>query len=380
MFWIVFAGVIVMGGVLAATSVMEAGFNRVRRPPPYRIPAATADLQQKLFVADLHADSLLWGRDLLKRGTSGHVDLPRLQQAHVSLQAFTVVTTFPRGGNIDRNHNSSDLVKYLAVAEGWPARTWSSPKERALYQAERLRRFESDSGGSLVILRTRADLQKFTAAKGAHSVAAILGAEGAQPLEGKLENLNALYNAGFRMMAPAHFTDTEVGGSASGETRGGVTELGRRWVRAMEAKGMLIDLAHASPATIRDITALARKPLVVSHTGVRGTCNNNRNLSDDELRAVAGTGGVIGIGYWETAVCGADAASVARAIRYAAGVVGAEHVALGSDFDGATTMPFDVTGVPLITDALRNSGFSERDLRLIMGENVVRVLSQTLPE
>ena len=182
------------------------------------------------------------------------------------------------------------------------------------------------------------------------------------------------------MMSPTHFTDTEIAGSASGLSRAGLTELGRQWVRSMEAKNMLIDLAHASPATVMDVAAMARKPVVVSHTGVKGTCNNNRNLSDDELRAVARTGGVIGIGYWETAVCGTDALAVARAIRYAVKVAGAEHVALGSDFDGATTMPFDVTGVPLITDALRNSGLSEHDIRLIMGENVVRVLLETLPE
>jgi microsomal dipeptidase-like Zn-dependent dipeptidase len=195
-----------------------------------------------------------------------------------------------------------------------------------------------------------------------------------------LENLNDLYDAGFRMMSPTHFTDTDIAGSASGQLKGGLTGLGRGWVHSMEAKGMLIDLAHASPATVRDVTAMASKPVVVSHTGVKGTCNNNRNLSDDQLRSVARTGGVIGIGYWETAVCGFDARSIARAIQYTVRVVGAEHVALGSDFDGATTMPFDVTGIPLITDALRKGGLSEHEIRLVMGENVVRVLSQTLPE
>ena len=95
---------------------------------------------------------------------------------------------------------------------------------------------------------------------------------------------------------------------------------------------------------------------MISHTGVKGTCNNNRNLSDDELRAVARTGGVIGIGYWETATCGSDAAAIARAIRYAANVVGVEHVGLGSDFDGATIEPFDTTGLVKITEALLAQG------------------------
>jgi microsomal dipeptidase-like Zn-dependent dipeptidase len=197
--------ILVAAGVFAATTVVESRYNRVRTRPPYAIPAATSDLQRRLFVADLHADSLLWGRDLLKRGTHGHVDIPRLQQANVSLQAFTVVTTVPRHLNIERNSSSSDMVRYLAMAEGWPPRTWNSPKERALYQASRLARFESDSKGTLIILRKRSDLSQFLAAGEAHRVATILGAEGAQPLEGRIENLDDLYAAGFRMMSPTHF-------------------------------------------------------------------------------------------------------------------------------------------------------------------------------
>jgi membrane dipeptidase len=104
-----------------------------------------------------------------------------------------------------------------------------------------------------------------------------------------------------------------------------------------------------------------------------------QNLSDDEMLAVARTGGVIGIGYWETAVCGRDADAIAQAILYATRIVGVEHVALGSDFDGSTTTPFDATGIPLITDALLRQGLSEHEIRLVMGENVLRVLSQTLP-
>jgi membrane dipeptidase len=372
--------VVFIGGIFATPGMIEGKYNRVCNWPPYAVPTAAAELQQKLFIADLHADSLLWGRNLLSRSTTGHVDIPRLQQAHVSLQAFTVVTTIPRHLNIERNAGSSDMVRYLAIAERWPPRTWNSPKERALYQAGRLRMFETESSGKLVILRSRSDLQKFVASREPQRVAALLGTEGAQPLEGKLENLDDLYAAGFRMMSPTHFTDTDVAGSASGQQKGGLTDLGREWVRSMEARSMLIDLAHASPVTLRDVTAIATKPVIVSHTGVKGTCNNTRNLSDDELRAVARTGGVVGIGYWETAVCGRDAQAIARAIQYAVKLVGVEHVALGSDFDGATTMPFDATGVPLIADALRKAGLSEHDVGLIMGENVVRVLSQSLPE
>jgi len=89
---------------------------------------------------------------------------------------------------------------------------------------------------------------------------------------------------------------------------------------------------------------------------------------------------VIGIGYWDTATCGTDVHAIVKAIRYAKSIVGADHVALGSDFDGAIDAPFDVTGIPLITEALLNDGFSEQEIRQIMGENFVRVLNQTLPE
>ena len=142
---------------------------------------------------------------------------------------------------------------------------------------------------------------------------------------------------------------------------------------------MIVDLAHSSPRTIDDVLALATRPVIVSHSGVKGTCNNTRNLSDEQFRGVARTGGVIGIGYWDTAVCGTDAHAIARAIRYAVGVVGADHVALGSDFDGATTTPFDTSGLVLITDALLQEGLSEDDIAKIMGGNVFRLLAESLP-
>jgi membrane dipeptidase len=364
----------------ALPGIVERRFNHTLHSPPYQPSTQAEDLHRKLIVADLHADSLLWGRNLLHRSSTGHVDVPRLAEGNVAIQAFTVVTTSPRKLNIYRNSDSSDMVRYLAILEGWPPRTWSSPKLRALYQAERLSNFAARSNGALVIIRSQSDLRQFLTTRGStHVVAGFLGAEGAQPLEGDLQNLDDLYSAGFRMMAPTHFTDTAIGGSASGMSKGGITSLGRQWVRAMEAHHMLIDLAHASPATLRDVTAMATRPLLVSHTGVKGTCNNPRNLSDDELRAVARTGGVIGIGLWETATCGTDANAAARAIRYAVNIVDADHVALGSDFDGGATAPFDASGWSLITEALVKQGFSEQDIHKIMGENVVRILLESLP-
>jgi membrane dipeptidase len=372
--------IILVAGWFALPGIVERRFNHTLAPPPYQPSSKAQAVHRRLTVADLHGDSLLWGRNLLRRSNRGHIDVPRLAEGNVSIQAFTVVTTSPRGLNIYQNSDSTDLIRYIAMFGGWPPRTWNSPKQRALYQAVRLNKFASQSKGALVIIRSRADLQKFLTTRGSnHVVAGFLGTEGAQPLEGRLENLDDLYAAGFRMMAPTHFTDTAIAGAAAGMKKTGLTDLGRQWVHAMEARHMIIDLAHASPATLRDVTSMATRPLIVSHTGVKGTCDNPRNLSDDELRAVARTNGVIGIGLWDTATCGSDARATARAIHYALNIVGADHVALGSDFDGGVTTPFDSSGWALLTDALLQEGISEQDIHRIMGENVVRVLLEDLP-
>jgi membrane dipeptidase len=378
--WFLLVVVILIAVWVLLPGIVERQFNRTLHAPPYQPSAQAQALHRTLTVADLHGDSLLWGRNLLRRGGRGHIDLPRLAEGNVSIQAFTVVTTAPRKINIYQNSDSTDLVRYIAIFEGWPRRTWNSPRQRALYQAARLQKFADQSKGALVIIRSRRDLENFlTTRASTHAVAGFLGAEGAQPLEGRLENLEDLYSAGFRMMAPTHFTDTAIAGAAAGMKKGGLTDLGRQWVHAMESHHMLIDLAHASPATLRDITAMATRPLIVSHTGVRSTCDNPRNLSDDELTAVARTNGVIGIGLWETATCGSDARATAHAIHYAVNIVGADHVALGSDFDGGITAPFDSSGWALLTDALLQEGLSEQDIHKIMGENVVRVLLEVLP-
>ena len=377
--WPLLLIIILAAAWLLLPSLVERHFNRTLHSPPYQVSAQAESLHRRLIVADLHADSLLWGRNLLRRSSRGHIDLPRLAEGNVAIQAFTVVTTSPRGLNIYQNSDSTDMIRYIAMVEGWPPRTWSSPKQRALYQAARLHKLAASSKSALVVVHSRKELQDFLGNRRPGQVAGFLGAEGAQPLEGNLANLDELYSAGFRMMAPTHFTDTAIAGAAAGMQKGGLTDLGRKWVRVMEARHMLIDLAHASPATLRDVTAMAMRPLIVSHTGVKGTCNNPRNLSDDELRAVAKTNGVIGIGLWDTATCGNDAQATARAIRYAVNIVGVDHVALGSDFDGGVTTPFDSSGWALLTDALLQEGFSEEDIRKIMGENVVRVLLEVWP-
>jgi microsomal dipeptidase-like Zn-dependent dipeptidase len=231
------------------------------------------------------------------------------------------------------------------------------------------------------VVGSRSDLAAFLRRRRAEPgiIAGLLGLEGAHALEGEPANLDVLFEAGFRMVGLVHFFDSEFGGSAHGVTKGGLTAEGRDLVRRLEERRMLLDLAHASPLTIRDALAVATRPVVVSHTGVKGTCDNVRNLDDDALRGVARTGGLVGIGFWQTAVCGTGGPAVARAIRHAAGVAGIDHVALGSDFDGAVAEPFDTTGLVEITDALLAEGFTEAQVGQVMGGNVFRLLSEALP-
>ncbi len=210
-------------------------------------------------------------------------------------------------------------------------------------------------------------------------IAGVLSIEGLQALDGRLDIVDTLYAAGYRIMGLAHFFDNEVAGSAHGAAQGGLTPLGRQVVPRMESLGVLVDLAHASPRTVDDVLAIATRPVVVTHTGVKGTCPGPRNLSDDQIRRIAATEGVIGIGYWDGAVCKIDPASIAQAIRYASRIAGIDHVALGSDFDGATQTSFDASDLVLVTDALLTAGFREDEIRRIMGGNVVRLFLQALP-
>ncbi|MNQ92253.1 Membrane dipeptidase [compost metagenome] len=170
-----------------------------------------------------------------------------------------------------------------------------------------------------------------------------------------------------------------MGGSAHGLEKGGLTPFGRRVIARLEEKKMLVDLAHASRPLIDDVLGMAQRPVLVSHTGVAGTCPGPRNLSDDHIQRIAATGGVIGIGYWDTAVCDTSVKAIVKAIRYTADKVGVAHVALGSDFDGAVHTPFDTSGLAQLTQGLQDAGFSESDIAAIMGGNVRRLLLETLP-
>jgi len=348
---------------------------------PYRVSDRAQRLHDSLFIADLHSDSLLWKRDLTRESGIGHMDVPRLQRGRVALQVFSATTKSPEGQNYDENDaDARDRITQLAVTSFWPPRTWGSLYERAVYQLEKLYRLADRS--AITVVTSRQGLRSLIdrRASGEDLIGALYLIEGAHPLEGDIENLDRLYDQGLRIVGLTHFFDNELGGSLHGVNGAGLTGFGRAVVTRANELGMIIDIAHASPAMVADVLALSSRPVILSHGGVKGVCDTARNLDDGLMVDFAAKGGIIGIGYWDGAVCDPTPAGVVRAMRYAIDLLGVEHVALGSDYDGATAVTFDTGELAVLTAEMLGAGFTEQEIRQVMGENVKRFLLRYLPD
>ena len=363
-----------------APGIIERGLNQIDGKPLPQVSERAKALHATLTIVDLHSDSLMWQRDFLTRGTRGHMDLPRLQDGHVALQILASTTKSPKNQNYDSNGADTDNITPLVVAQLQPVRTWNSLLERSLWHAAKLHRAADASDGRLRSVATADDLAALLVARQGKplTTGAMLSVEGLHNLEGDIANLDTLYAAGFRMAGLTHFFDNDLAGSMHGLKKGGLTPFGRRVVTAMEAKGMIVDVAHCSKACVADILKMARRPVVSSHGGVQATCQVNRNLDDAQIKGVAATGGLIGIGYWDAAVCDTSPASIAKAMKHVRDLVGIQYVALGSDYDGATTVRFDTSQLMQVTQALIDAGFSDDEIRAAMGGNAIRVLSAGL--
>lgn len=367
---------IALAGILSiGPGLIDRHRNAVSGEPPFVVSQQAQALHDDLIIGDWHADTLLWQRSLLRRANRGHVDLPRLIDGNVALQMFTAVTQSPAG-----HGTHTDTFSPLAVAQLWPPRTWDSPLERARYQAKRLHSYAAASNGQLRVIRSRADLDALLAdrAAGQVVVGGLLGVEGGHALEGEIGNLEELRNAGHRMIGLQHFFDNGLGGSLHGQTGQGLTVFGRLVVAETERQGLILDLAHAAPQVVRDVIAMTDMPLVVSHTGIFSHCPVKRNFPDELMQEIAATGGVIAIGYWNTVTCDESPAGVAAAIKAAVTLLGDDHVALGSDFDGAVTTGFDTSQLAALTHALIAAGLTKDQIAKVMGGNMIRVLRARL--
>jgi microsomal dipeptidase-like Zn-dependent dipeptidase len=359
---------------------IESSMNVVLPHETYEISERTRALHNSLFIADLHSDSLLWKRDLLRDSDIGHMDLPRLREGNVALQVFSATTKSPSDQNYESNEANSDTITMLAVASLWPPRTWGSLYERAVFQLEKLHDIADRS--ELIVITSGQSMQDFVERRNSSGplLAAVYLIEGAHPLEGELENLDRLFEQGLRIVGLTHFFDNELGGSLHGVSGKGLSEFGKAVVRRAAELGLIIDVAHASPAMVAEVLEMSDRPVILSHGGVKGACDTARNLDDVLMRRIADHGGLVGIGYWDAAVCDITPAGVVKAIRYAIDLLGIEHVALGSDYDGATAVLFDVSELAVLTGAMLDARFSENEIRGVMGENVKQFLLENLPD
>lgn len=360
-------------------ALLDKNMNRVFEFTPVPISKETQALHDSLNIMDWHADTLLWNRDILESTDRGHVDLPRLQKANIGFQMLTVVTKSPRGQNYSSNNtDTSDNITSLAVVQGWPMDTWGSLLACALYQAEKLQTFVDRADGDIIWIKSQGDLEAHMADPNG-AVAVFLGTEGAHPLEAELTNIDRMFDAGYRMFGITHFFDNALAGSLHGQSKSGLTDFGRAAVSRFDELELIIDLAHVSEAAAYEILAISNRAPVISHTGFKGHCNTPRNFSDDLMKAIAEKGGLIAVGMWDAAVCDPSPKGIASAIKYGVELVGEDHVALGSDWDGTVTA-ISAESLPHLTQALINEGLSEDTIRKVMGENSLRFMANWLPK
>lgn len=327
----------------------------------------TMAVHREAIVVDLHVDTFIWRRLLgynirrrhrpLPFGSPFcyHADLPRLREGGVGAVGFGVVTfPFPEGR-----------------AEGSARRT--------------IRIARGDLAKSPDLVEVVRDASAIPEVHARGKIAAFLGIEGAHALGGRLDRLAEIRRLGVLYITVVHFTSNPFGHPSNRLRMAdrGLTPLGRDLIGEMERHRICVDLAHLNRTGFLEAARLARRPVIVSHTGIAEVRPLWRNIDGEQIRAVAETGGVIGVIFYpgfltRRSRCGLDAVvDHIDAIRKWGGV---ETAALGSDFDGMiTSLPDgvrDVTGFPLLTEALLRRGYGAEDVKKILGGNALRALRE----
>ena len=389
--------IFVFNGLTGCAQILDASRNTVYQKPPYSPTIEAQKLHKSLTIVDLHADTLLWEREFFTRASRGHIDFVRLQESNVAIQVFAAVTGVPffwkmEGGTKDTLDTIPTLAKWHGWQETeiWPHVIKEKRMQLALYMSSKLHRFIRESEGALKLVLNRKHIEEVISERkqGRPTIGALLAIEGAHALgdnpDNFITNINLLFDAGYRMLGLAHSFNNSIAGSASGVPGQGLTDKGREVVDWAITNGMIIDLSHSSDETIDDVINLIQEsenpvPVVASHGGVQGTCKSQRNLGDKQLKRIAETKGVIGIGLWKVATCGATMKETVRAMDYVRSKIGIDSVALGSDFDGTVKTVVDGSGLVMLTQALMKEGFGQNEIKKILGENAIRVLKRALP-
>jgi membrane dipeptidase len=382
------------GGLLVRSSAADAIADRAHQ------------LHFSSIVLDTHDDTtqrfFSKGYDLGKHNPDGHVDIPRMREGGMNAIFFSIWID----GRI----------------MGPPAVQKALDQIDAVH--ENVRKFSKD----MVFARTAGDVRR---AHEQGKIAALMGVEGGHMIGNDIRMVRVFGDLGVRYMTLTHFYNDEWADSSTDKpAHNGLTDYGKEIVREMNRQGIMVDISHVSDKTFYDALEVSKAPLIASHSSCRALCDHVRDMSDDMIKALAAKGGVIQINYEKSFIdqayksaydqatggagvvgalnqavkdCGGDPECTNRAeialerkmteegklprvswerivdhIDHAVKLVGAEHVGLGSDFDGAT-MPDgmeDCSKVPKITEALLRKGYSDEDIRKILGENTLRVMAQ----
>lgn len=311
------------------------------------------------LVIDGHCDTIgeqLSGKRWLgDRSADGHIDLPRLRDGGVDAQFFACYVPVPYQRHGAATHALARLDQLHLLAERLPEQ--------------------------LLIARTPDDIRR---AKANGQLAAIAGLEGAEALDGELGLLRQYHRLGVRNLGLAwNHRNAACDGVAERRTGGGLTEFGVMVVQECNRLGITIDISHLAPAGVEDVLALSDDPIIASHSNAAALCDHPRNLTDDQMRAIAAKGGVIGVTFVNSFLRReqpelASLDDVMAHLEYMLALVGENHVAIGSDFDGCTppTDLADATAYPRITERLLAGGWGEETIRKILGGNFMRIFER----
>jgi membrane dipeptidase len=334
-------------------------------------------------VFDGHNDALTRGDtpDLATQLGDGHLDLPRMREGGMRGGIFAVFTPSP-----DEKPGQVRFADGVTAAPLAPPVSQEEAATHAAAAAERLLALER--AGEVVVARAIDDVDN--ARDGSSPPAAVLHLEGAEAIDPGLEALGGWHAKGLRSLGPvwsranAFATGVQFAFPSSPDIGPGLTDRGEALVTACAELGILVDLSHMNEAGFWDVVRLEPGPLVASHSGAHALCAASRNLTDAQLDAIGKSGGLVGV-VFATAFLRPDFADdpdtplvlIAEHARYVADRIGVEHVALGSDFDGATIPAElgDVAGLPRLLGALREAGFNEEELAAICWHNWRRVLA-----
>lgn len=349
-----------------------------------------------LPIFDGHNDSLMSlylpkpgeNRAFFSRNPQGHIDFPRMQEGGFGGGLFAVFV--PSGQTPLKFAGIAPESGDTAYEMPMPSKVdHSYALEIAIQGMAALFRLETESEGRLKVVRTVDEL-RMSLARGV--LAAVLHFEGAEAIDLDLNALHVFYQAGLRSLGIAWSRSNAFAHGVpfkfphSPDTGLGLTEPGKKLVKACNQLGIAVDLAHINAMGFRDVAEISTAPLIVSHSGVHALCPSTRNLTDDQIDAVGHSGGIIGINF-HVSFLRSDGqlqpdtplSVIRHHIDYVAERIGVDHVGFGSDFDGAA-MPQelgDVAGMPKLIAELRAHGYDDAALRKITSENWIRVLGRT---